>query len=54
MLFDASDQETRQKIHTIFGNYTHTECLKYEKQNCTIVHPESCSGAPVIQSGFSH
>jgi len=35
MLFDATDQETRQKIHTIFGNYTHTECKQNEKQNAS-------------------
>jgi DNA repair exonuclease SbcCD ATPase subunit len=35
MLFDATDQETRQKIHTIFGNYTHAECRQNEKQNAS-------------------
>jgi hypothetical protein len=24
-----------------------------EKQKCIIVHPRSCSGVPVVQSGFS-
>jgi uncharacterized protein (DUF3084 family) len=28
--------------------------ITQEKQNCIIVHPEPCSGVPVIQSGFSH
>ena len=54
MLCDANNQERTKKISKTFGNYIHPECrLKVEQQKHVILRPVSCSGEPVLQSGFS-
>ncbi len=53
MLFDITNNGIYEKINEIFGNYMHCECIKNKQQRHVILRPVSCSGEPIVQSGFS-